>query len=48
MEKFASKWAKNLRNQYGKENVVLTDVGPALGVHAGPNSLIFAIQTYDK
>ena len=48
MEKFASEWAKNLREKYGEDNVILTDVGPALGVHSGPNSLIFAIQIFDK
>ena len=44
MEAFASKWAKDLQKRYGKENIILTDVGPALGVHSGPGSLIFAIQ----
>ena len=48
MEKFASEWAKNLREKYGEDNVILTDVGPALGVHSGPSSLIFAIQIFDK
>ena len=41
------KVGKNLRKDYGKENVVLTEVGPALGVHAGPGSLVFAIQVLD-
>ena len=48
MEEFALNWSKNLRKDYGKENVVLTEVGPALGVHAGPGSLVFAIQVLDN
>ena len=47
MKKFASKWSKDLQKRFGDDNVVLTEVGPALGVHSGPGSLIFAIQTLD-
>ena len=47
MKKFASKWSKDLQEKFGDDNVVLTEVGPALGVHSGPGSLIFAIQTLD-
>ena len=47
MKKFASKWSKDLQERFGDDNVVLTEVGPALGVHSGPGSLIFAIQTLD-
>ena len=47
-EEFALNWSKNLRKDYGEENVVLTEVGPALGVHAGPGSLVFAIQVLDN
>ena len=47
MGEFALNWSKNLRKNYGEENVVLTEVGPALGVHAGPGSLVFAIQVLD-
>ena len=48
MEDFALNWSKKLRKNYGDENVVLTEVGPALGVHAGPGSLVFAIQVLDN
>ena len=47
MKEFASKWSKDLQKRFGEDNVVLTEVGPALGVHSGPGSLIFAIQTLD-
>ena len=47
MKKIASKWSKDLQKRFGDDNVVLTEVGPALGVHSGPGSLIFAIQTLD-
>ena len=48
MEEFSLNWSKNLKKDYGEENVVLTEVGPALGVHAGPGSLVFAIQVLDN
>jgi DegV family protein with EDD domain len=47
MKEFASKWSKDLQKRFGEDNVVLTEVGPALGVHSGPGSLIFAIQILD-
>ena len=47
MKIFASKWSKDLQKRFGVDNVVLTEVGPALGVHSGPGSLIFAIQILD-
>tara|TARA_A100001037_G_scaffold7735_1_gene7686 strand:- start:3373 stop:5157 length:1785 start_codon:yes stop_codon:yes gene_type:complete len=31
--------------ELGAEKVVTTEIGPALGVHAGPNSLVIAIQS---
>ena len=47
MKEFASKWSKDLQKRFGEDNVVLTEVGPALGVHSGPGSLIFAIHILD-
>ena len=31
--------------ELGAEKVVTTEIGPALGVHAGPDSLVIAIQS---
>ncbi len=43
-ESFAKKWVEDLQLRYGKENVFLTEIGPALGVHAGPKALVAGIQ----
>ena len=45
MELFVENWTKDLVDKFGENNVIVTDVGPALGVHAGPKVLCFAIQT---
>ena len=44
MNTFVDDWRKDLIRKFGDENVIITDVGPALGVHAGPKVLCFAIQ----
>ena len=44
MNVFVDNWAKDLINKFGDNNVIITDVGPALGVHAGAKVLCFAIQ----
>ena len=45
MELFVENWKKDLVDKFGENNVIVTDVGPALGVHAGPKVMCFAIQT---
>lgn len=45
MNEFVSKWRIDLINRFGSKNVIVTEIGPALGVHAGPKALCFAIQT---
>ena len=44
MNTFVDDWRKDLIRKFGDDNVIITDVGPALGVHAGPKVLCFAIQ----
>lgn len=44
MNIFVDDWRKDLIRKFGDDNVIITDVGPALGVHAGPKVLCFAIQ----
>ena len=44
MNTFVNDWRKDLIRKFGDDNVIITDVGPALGVHAGPKVLCFAIQ----
>lgn len=44
MNTFVNAWRKDLIRKFGDDNVIITDVGPALGVHAGPKVLCFAIQ----
>ena len=45
MELFVENWKIDLVGKFGENNVIVTDVGPALGVHAGPKVMCFAIQT---
>jgi len=44
MDIFVENWMKDLINKFGVNNVIVTDVGPALSVHTGPKVLCFAIQ----
>ena len=44
MNIFVENWIKSLINRFGENNVITTDIGPALGVHTGPKVLCFAIQ----
>jgi len=44
IEDFAYEWISDLIKRFGKNKVVLTELGPALGVHAGPGVLAVAIQ----
>lgn len=37
--------AKLFFENIGAEKIILTEIGPAIGVHAGPNSLVIAIQS---
>lgn len=43
----AKKWEKELMNNSGADKVILTEIGPALGVHSGRGALAVAIQTLD-
>lgn len=40
----AREWEAELVEQLGQDKVILTEIGPALGVHAGPGALVAAIQ----
>jgi fatty acid-binding protein DegV len=47
VEKLAKKWEAELMKNGGADKVILTEIGPALGVHAGRGALAVAIQTLD-
>ena len=44
MEDYAKKWANDLKKVYGSDNVIVSEMGPALAVHSGPGGLVFSIQ----
>lgn len=44
LENFAKNWVSDLTKKLGADRVILTDLGPAVGVHAGPGALAVAIQ----
>ncbi len=44
----AQEVATAMESIVGADNVYLTEVGPALGVHAGPNSIAIAVQTVEE
>ncbi|MFQ6606032.1 MAG: DegV family protein [Fidelibacterota bacterium] len=44
----AQKVASIMESLVGKENVFLAEVGPALGVHAGPKAIAIAVQTMEE
>ncbi len=45
VETLSQKWQENLNKNSGADKVILTEIGPALGVHAGRGALVAAIQT---
>ena len=44
MGDYAKKWASDLKKVYGSDNVIVSEMGPALAVHSGPGGLVFSIQ----
>ena len=48
MENYAKKWAKDLKKIYGSDNIIVSEMGPALAVHSGPGGLVFSIQKIDN
>jgi len=47
VENLAIDWREDLVKNSGADKVILTEIGPALGVHAGRGALVSAIQTLD-
>ena len=43
-ESIATRWGEDFGERIGKENVFVSEVGPALGVHSGPGGMVIACQ----
>ena len=46
-ENTAFKFSEDFGKMIGKENVFISEFGPALGAHAGPGAMVISAQTLE-
>ena len=47
-EEVAHRWGEEFGKRIGNENVFISEIGPAIGVHSGPEGMVIAVQTLEE
>ena len=47
-EEVAQRWGEDFGRRIGDENIFISEVGPAVGVHSGPEGMVIAVQTLEE
>ena len=47
-EEVAHHWGEEFGKRIGNENVFISEIGPAIGVHSGPEGMVIAVQTLEE
>ena len=47
-EEVAQRWGEEFGRRIGDENIFISEVGPAVGVHSGPEGMVIAVQTLEE
>ena len=47
-EEAAQRWGEEFGRRIGDENIFISEVGPAVGVHSGPEGMVIAVQTLEE
>ena len=47
-EEVAQRWGEKFGRRIGDENIFISEVGPAVGVHSGPEGMVIAVQTLEE
>ena len=47
-EEVAQRWGEEFGRRIGDKNIFISEVGPAVGVHSGPEGMVIAVQTLEE